>query len=1103
MTPGQNMPVCSRVQGSELAQRDTASFLLKGDCVQAKTRPGQFIHLHVHSEYSLLDGMIRIPRLVQATLDKGFDAIALTDHGGVHGLLPFYRQAMAAGIKPILGAELYVEAPEGEAPYHLPVLAESNGGYENLLQLVTKGHLEGFRKKPLIKKAWLAEHAKGLIALSGCLQGEVPRLLRKGQAKQALRAAGELQEIFSPRNFFIELQDHGLPEERRILSALLDVAGKLSLKYLATNDCHYLTQKEAKAHDLLLAVQTLSALRDQNRLSLQSQEYYLKSFSQMQTVFSELPEALSNTQLVAERCRVKLTFGALRLPEFPVPEGFTAETYLSHLAEEGLKRCYGWHISEKASSVSMKARQRLNKELSIINGIGMAGYFLIAWDLVSFAKREGIPVGPGRGSGVGSIVAYVLGITQVDPLAYGLLFERFLNPERRGLPDLDIDLCHWGRPRVLAYLEERYGRAHVAHLGAFVTLQPRAVIRDVGRALGVSYHKIDQTAKAVPYYAHNIKSALVASPRLQELSRDPEVRTIMEYAHRLQGLPRHMTQHAAGMVITPEPLTSYVALQNAGGENEPSIITQAEMNTVEDLGLLKIDLLGLRYLTVIAETLSFLRREGIHLSEEEIPIDDERTYLALSAGDTIGVFQLESGGMRRLLRRYKPQNLQDVIAILALFRPGPLKSGMVETFIRRRHGEEPVEYLHPALKPVLEETYGVILYQEQVMTVAQVLAGFSLGEADLLRRAITKRHPDALERGKETFIAGAEKQGVPPGIAREVFALIQEFGHYGFAKAHSSAYALTSYRTAYLKTHYPVAYHAALLSLNWGVEERFPRYLSETRRKGIRILLPEINRSGILFLPEKGAVRTGLLQVKNLGAKTVKTILHERNKAGPFLSLSDFIMRLAGAGLSKRSVENLIKVGAFADFGRRTQLLFTFQGLWKSSQARTGRRGAPAQGILFRTNAGEEKGSGAVLAEYAEEVMLNLEQEILGDFFTKHPLEIISDKINGARLAIITAEELREEEKEAEDKVLLCGLIHGVRGHRTKKGERMFFASLEDLTGLVDLVFFPQAVKRLRAWPGQSEPCLVWGKTDRTAEEVSLIVEGVRSLQELSTEKFS
>ena len=1093
------MPVCPRVQGSELRQKDTAGFLPKDDCVQARTHPGQFVHLHVHSEYSLLDGMIRIPHLVQAALAGGFDAIALTDHGGVHGLLPFYRQATMAGVNPILGAELYVEAPAKEAPYHLPVLAEGNEGYQNLLQLVTKGHLEGFKKKPLVKKAWLAEHAKGLIALSGCLQGEIPRLLRQGEIMQALRAAGELEEIFGPQNFFIELQNHGLPEEKRVLPALLGVAEKLSLTYLATNDCHYLTQKEAAAHDLLLAVQTLSVLRDQTRLSLQSQEYYLKTCSQMRAAFSELPEALSNTRLVAERCRMELTFGALRLPEFPAPEGFTAETYLSYLAEEGLKRRYAGRTAGDLA----QARRRLAQELSIINGMGMAGYFLIAWDLVSFAKREGIPVGPGRGSGVGSIVAYVLGITQVDPLQYGLLFERFLNPERRGLPDLDIDLCHWGRPRVLAYLEERYGRANVAHLGAFVTLQPRAVIRDVGRALGVSYHKTDQTAKAVPYYAHDIKSALVASPRLRKFSRDQEVRTILEYAHRLQGLPRHMTQHAAGMVITPEPLTNYVALQKAGGEDDGTIITQAEMNVVEDLGLLKIDLLGLRYLTVIAETISFLRQEGIDLAEEEIPIDDESTYQALAAGDTIGVFQLESSGMRRLLRRYKPESLRDIMAILALFRPGPLKSGMVETFIRRRHGEEPVEYPHSILKPVLEETYGVILYQEQVMTVARVLAGFSLGEADLLRRAITKRHPDALQKAKGSFLTGAKGQGIPLGIAAEVFGLIQEFGHYGFAKAHSAAYALTSYRTAYLKTHYPVAYHAALLSLNWGVEERFPRYLSETRRRGLRILLPEINRSGVLFQPEDGAIRTGLLLVKNLGVKTVKAILQEREKAGPFWSLHDFIMRMAGGGLSKRSVENLIKVGAFAGFGRRTQMLFIFQGLWKSAQARAGRRGAPAQGILFTAGAGEESGSGVVLAEYTEEVLMNLEQELLGNFFTKHPLEVVGDQIEEAGLAICTAEELREEEKETEDKVLLCGVIHGVRGHRTKKGKRMFFASLEDLTGLVDLVFFPPALQKLGAWPGTDEPCLVWGKTDRTADEVSLIVQGVRPLQELIAEKFS
>ena len=1080
-----------------------------------------FVHLHVHSEYSLLDGMIRIPQLVQAALAGGFGSIALTDHGGVHGLIPFYRQAVAVGLRPILGTELYVESPEGKTPFHLPVLAENNQGYQNLLKLVTTGYLEGFNRKPIVSKECLAEHSMGLIALSGCLQGEIPRLLRQEKSKEALLAAGELKEVFGKENVLIELQNHGLPEEKKILPFLVKVAKGLGLNYLATNDCHYLTEKDAGAHDLLLAVQTLTTLTDQARLSLRSREFYLKNFRQMLELFSEIPEALTITAEVAARCRVELELGVLRLPEFPVPEGFTPESYLRHLTVAGLEQRYpsAFGVDVSGDALPHRVRERLNKELSIINGMGMAGYFLIAWDLVAYAKKEGIPVGPGRGSGVGSLVAYLLGITQIDPVEYGLLFERFLNPERKGMPDLDIDLCHWGRPRVLKYLEKKYGQEHVAHLGAFVTLQPRAVIRDVGRALGVADQKIDQTAKAVPYYARDIKSALAASARLKTLGRDPEIRTVLQYAHRLQGLPRHMTQHAAGMVITPAPLTTYLALQNGalaqnnGSTEERTVITQAEMNTVEDLGLLKLDLLGLRNLTVIAETLSFLEKEGNRMTEEEIPLDDEQTFMALAAGDTIGVFQLESGGMRRLLRRYKPRNMRDIIAILALFRPGPLNSGMVETYIRRQRRQEPVEYLHPALRPILEETYGVILYQEQVMTVAKVLAGFSLGQADLLRKAISKRDPGALQRGRTDFLTGAKAQGVSLEVAEKVFALIQEFGHYGFAKAHSAAYALTAYRTAYLKTHYPVAYHAALLSLNWGDRERFSRYLSETRRKGMKILLPDINRSGVLFLPEKSAIRTGLLPIRDLGAKSVKIILNERKRGGPFLSLSDFILRLTGVGLSKKAVENLIKVGAFTEFGRSTQLLFMLKGLWKSSRRGTGGgrmmgtygRGRPAQGVLFRTRSEEEGVQGVLLPEFSEEVRLNFERELLGNYFTKHPLEIVGERIKAARFEkfIVSAEDLRDEEKEEEGKVLLCGLIDGVRGHRTKKGERMFFAVLEDLTGLVDLVFFPYIVKRLTAWPEGREPCLIWGKTDRTGEEVSVIVEGIRPFHELTAEKFS
>lgn len=1055
-------------------------------------RRQSFVHLHVHSSYSLLDGMIRLPELVEGALALGYTALALTDHGGVYGLAPFYREALKCGLAPILGAELYLEAPKGESPYHLLLLAEDNVGYHNLLQLVTKGHLKGFHKKPVIKKQWLAAHSQGLIALSGCLQGEIPRLILAAEEgrttpEEALQAAGEMKEIFGRDRFYLELQYHGLPEEKKVNRRLLSLSRKLSVSYAATNDTHYLKRNQASAHDLLLAIQTLSSLKDTSRLSLKTREYYLKSPQEMARIFSGAPAALANTVRIAERCRVELEFDALRLPEFPVPSGFTPESYLTHLTGEGMK--------ERYPNPSKEVFERRQHELAIINQAGLAGYFLIAWDVVAFAKREGIPVGPGRGSGVGSLVAYLLGITQVDPIRHGLLFERFLNPERIGMPDLDIDLCHWGRPRVLEYLRSRYGQEHVAHLGAFVTLRPRAVIRDVGRALDVAYPKIDRAAKAVPYYADGVEAALAESPRLREMAEDPEIRSVLDYALELEGLPRHMTQHAAGMVITPRPLTNYLALQKAGGEE---VITQAEMNTVEELGLLKLDLLGLRYLTVIAETLSFLREDGIFPTEEEIPLDDHQTYQAIAAGETIGTFQLESGGMRRLLRRYQPERMDDLIAILALFRPGPLNSGMVETFIQRRHGKAPVEYLHPVLRPVLEDTYGVLLYQEQVMETARALAGFSLGEADLLRRAVSKRNPAALEEMRGAFLSGATRLGVKPDTATAVFDLIQKFGGYGFAKAHSAAYALTSYRTVYLKTHYPVAYHAALLSLNWGALDRFPRYLSEVRRKGIKLLLPEINRSEVYFRPEEGAIRSGLLCVRDLGEKGLRAILRERKERGDFRSLSDFAERLFGSGLSKKAADNLIRVGAFQSFGASPQLLYLLRSLWGRPHRQ---KPDPAQGVLFSPLAREEMSRDNQLPEYPEEVRLNLQRELLGHYFTKHPLEVAGVKESG--LDLTTAEELAGEEEAAEkaenlgERIFMCGLVEGIRGHRTRKGERMCFAALEDLTGLVDLVYFPQTLKKYGHLLAKRGPFLVWGRPDRTGDQVNLVVEGMRPWSEL------
>lgn len=1035
-----------------------------------------FTHLHVHSEYSLLDGCARISPLVMQARALGFESLALTDHGGAYGLVSFYREAEQVGIRPILGAELYLEPEETErSPYHLPLLALDNQGYRNLLQLISLAHLDGFRKKPLVKWEWLTEHAKGLVALSGCLQGEIPRLILSGDLTKARRRIMDYRSVFG-ECFFLEMQRHGLPDEERVIAALSRLSAETRCRCVATNDVHYLKKSDAQAHDLLLAVQTLSTIHQTDRLRMQSSEYELKSGEQMAKLFADHPQACQTAAEVAEACRVKLEFGTLRLPDFPIPQGETAGSFLQKLASQGLR----WRFGQPTDEVW----RRLNYELKTIIDLDLAAYFLIVQDIIAFAKREGIPVGPGRGSSVGSLVAYALGITEINPLEFGLLFERFLNPERKGMPDIDIDLCHRGRARVLEYVRLKYGRDHVAHLGAFVTLCPRAVVRDVGRALGIAYEKTDRTAKAVPYFARSIDAALAESPALQALQGDSDVRTILAYGRSLEGLPRHMTQHAAGVVVTREAITNYLALQRAGGEE---IITQAEMGTVEELGLLKIDLLGLRYLTVIRDTLNFLKQQGQSLTEEEIPTDDPAVYAAISRGDTVGTFQLESGGMRRLLRQYKPENLEDIIAILALYRPGPLNSGMVETFIKRRHGKEPVTYLHPSLEPVLKETYGVILYQEQVMETARVLAGYTLGQADLLRRAVSKRDPQAMAKERDVFTGRACGRGVPRGIAHAIFDLIQEFGHYGFAKAHSAAYALNAYRTVYLKVHFPVAYHAALLSLNWGVEERFPRYLAEARQKGITLLLPDINLSTSLFRPEKCSIRSGLVMVRDLGQKGIQAITEARI-SGKFTSLRDLLDRTDRKQLTRRALENLIRVGACDGFGiSRPQLLFNLQSWLRQPPARV----HPGQAQLGFDDMTDEFRQEPFLNDYPPEVQWELERELLGYYLTRHPLEIFWDYLSGLKLDY--AESLREEEK---DQVLLCGLVGSLRSHRTRRGERMLFAVLEDLTGLADLVIFPKVLARFGHLLLEKEPLLVWGKADTTDEQTSVVVEGIRRVRD-------
>lgn len=1040
----------------------------------------RFVHLHVHSEYSLLDGCARIPALIDYAAQQGFHALAVTDHGATCGLVPFYRRATAAGIQPILGAELYVRGA-GKHPYHLPVLAENAEGYRNLLRLVSLAHLDGFHTKPTVDVEALSTHSRGLIAFSGCLKGETPQLLMQGRDDEALRALIRYREIFGPGSFFVELQRHGLDEEEQVNSRLVPMAQRAGLRSVATNDVHYLDAADWRVHDVLLAVQTLSTVAQANRLRLRSPQYYLKSGEEMERLFADQPDALQATLDIAQRCRVDLDLGRLHIPHFPAPEGRSQHDYLAGLCRESAHRKFGPHIPREVD-------ERLEYELGIIGKMGFSGYFLIVWDIVAFAKREGIPVGPGRGSGVGSIVSFLLDISTVNPLDHGLVFERFLNPERVSMPDIDIDLCHVGRPKVLEYVRRRWGREHVAHLGAFTTLRPRAAVRDVGRALGANQDTIDRIARLIPAYSSDLRNVLRESDRLRALvESETQARQIVDLAVRIQGLPRHMTQHAAGIVLADGPLTNYVALQRAGGDE---IITQADMHAVEDLGLLKIDLLGLRYLTVMDETIrSIAREEGSPgFSAADIPVDDPTVYQAMARGETIGTFQLESSGMRRLLRRLKPERLDDVMCVCALFRPGPLASGMVEAFIRRRHGDESVSYFHPVLEPILRDTYGVILYQEQVMQVAQALAGYSLGRADMLRKAIAKCDPAALDRERETFLEGARKRGIPGGVAGKVFALIREFGGYGYAKAHAAAYARTAVHTVWLKLHHPVPYFAAMLSQNCGWDERFDQYLSEVRYLGIPIVPPDINRSGPLFTAEGPHIRAGLALVRDVGERAVQAILSERAR-GCFVSLGDFCRRLGGT-LSRKAVDHLIRVGAFDPFGgTRPGMLLALQGLWETGR-RAGSRGFPGQlGLL---GGGEPAGAGIGYCppEFPERERQEMEHDLLGFYLTSHPLDPHVPLLR--RLGVMPAAEVAECDHGAE--VFLGGCPGAARGHRTRDGKRMLFATLEDLGGRADLVVFPTALQKYGPLLADRIPILVWGQVDRTEDEPTVIVRKVAAL---------
>jgi DNA polymerase-3 subunit alpha len=1015
-----------------------------------------FVHLHVHTQYSLLDGAAEIGSLMRLAREFEMPAVAMTDHGVMYGCLKFYRAARQVGIKPLLGCEVYVaprkltdKVPKvDENPYHLVLLAENNPGYHNLLQLVSRAHLEGFYYKPRIDLEILRRHSEGLIALSACLAGEIPRLLLNDQYEAARQKVAFYQEILGQDRFYLELQYQQLDQQRRLNRELARLGKECDAPLVATNDVHYLTRSDAQVHDVLLCIQTGKTVHDTNRMKFATSEFYFKSPAAMEEIFLDYPEALTNTLQIAERCEVNFTAKTFHMPDYQPPSGTSAAAYLEQLCREGITR--------RQLEWNPEYQSRLRYELDTINKMGFAGYFLVVWDFVTYAKGQRIMVGPGRGSAAGSLVAYLLGITNLDPLRYGLLFERFLNPERISMPDIDIDFCYERRGEVIDYVRERFGADRVAQIITFGTMAARAAVRDVGRVLGLPYGEVDRVAKLIPHeLGISIAEAQAQSPELTALIEgNHQIAGLIAIASKVEGFPRHASTHAAGVVIAAQPLTDYLPLALS---SEDEVITQFPMEDIEELGLLKMDFLGLRTLTVIRDTLAMIEQNrGIRLEPEQIPLDDPAAFAVFQSGQTLGIFQLESRGIRNLMVRLRPERLDDITALVALYRPGPLGSGMIDDFIQARHGQKVNRYLHPLLEPLLEETYGVILYQEQVMRIASVVGGFSLGEADLVRRAMGKKKPEVLAALRQQFIDGAQTNGVPEAIAAQIFDLMEYFSGYGFNKSHSAAYALVAYQTAYLKANYPQEYMAALLTSVMGNSDKVGLYIEECRRMKLPILHPDVNASGPSFAPKGPAIRFGLMGVKNVGLGAIEKIVRERAEHGDYRSLTDFCNRVSSQLVNRKVVESLIRVGAldFTGIGRNPLLAQLEQILTKTF------RPSGATNQLSLLEAWDEPAPPVPdVSEFTARERLQQEKEYLGIYLSGHPLDTWQEKFRAN--GVIPLAELEEEVDGKE--VLVGGVVVEWRNLITRKGLSMAAFRLEDLTGAVEVVVFPKTYEKVAA----------------------------------------
>ena len=1076
-----------------------------------------FTHLHLHTEYSLLDGACRIPKLVERIKALGMTSCAITDHGVMYGCIDFYSAMKDAGIKPIIGCEVYVcrdrldKSAANREYSHLILLCENNTGYQNLMKLVSEGFLTGYYYRPRIDYNLIRQHSEGLICLSACLSGDLPKLLLQGRYDDAEAYVREMQDIFGEKNFYVEIMDHGIREEKIVMPRLISLAREMNVPLVATNDCHYLEEKDADAQEVLLCIQTGKTLDDANRMRMDTRQLYVKSEDEMRTLFAACPDAVDRTQEIADRCNVEFEFGVTRLPHYPVPEGETALSMLTRLTHEGLRERY------PDAKETDEPWQRLNYELNVISSMGYVDYFLIVWDFIRYAKSQGIMVGPGRGSGAGSIVAYSLGITMLDPLKYQLLFERFLNPERVSMPDIDVDFCYERRQEVIDYVARKYGADHVSQIITFGTLQAKGCIRDVGRVLGMSYQDTDAVAKAIPFdLGMTLEKALTLSPLLKTMyDEQPEVHRLIDTAMTLEGMPRHASTHAAGVLITGKPVMEYVPLQR----NDEVITTQYPMGTIERLGLLKMDFLGLRTLTVIRDTLDMLREQGIDMKPEDIPRDDPAVYEMISAGDTDGVFQLEGGGMRTFLTNMKPSCFEDIIAAISLYRPGPMES--IPRYIQGKQNPSSIHYETEKLRPILDVTYGCMVYQEQVMQIVRDLAGYSYGRSDLVRRAMAKKKHKVMAQEREYFIhgklnddgtidvPGCVRNGVPEEVASHLYDEMTAFASYAFNKSHAAAYAVVCIETAWLKRYHPVPFMAAILNSVYGNPAKIAAYIQYCRSRGIAILPPDVNRSQWKFTVAKApdgqlGILFGLGAVKTVGQGAVDAIIRER-KNGAYRDIFDFCRRIDTSECNKRVVESLIKAGAFDGMGgNRPQLLAVFESAMDANSSLR-KQTVDGQISLFDMAFGgaplvQENHTLPNLPDYPLRQRLALEKEIAGVYITGHPLDDYRDVLG--KLPFSTADLDGLEEREDRGLSLdgqivdMGGILTEVKGKATKKGAYMGFITLEDLTGQIECLVFPKVYERYQGMMAVDDLVVLHGRLSIREEEApKLLVEKLIPLE--------